>query len=144
MHIVMLAHHWCAVILVWSAHQTFYSVHSCTTILASGYFTRTVTVMNLLDERQICIHVLNHWERIDLSYIGIFIVQYSLLFFYPCLWAAFIAVAQELIQKVMSRHWVMIPLSEKEHFVQYLMTQNFSFWMSIFCMHCKNWMVVLT
>ena len=114
-----------------SVHWILYTL---TTILASGLFTRTV--MSYLDEKQIRIYALNHCERINLSYIGIFTVQYSLLFLYPCLRAASIAVAREkLIQKVMNRHWENISLSEKEHFIHYLEMQKFSFRVSIFCMH---------
>lgn len=122
-----------------SLHQysTWFAVHwfmyTLTAFLSLAYAIEYI-LMELYSNPFSCHSEHTSHCRLILSYILLFSFHHCILFLYPCFRAASITAARfALIKKVSNAVWPLIPLAEKQAFIQYLKDENCTFKVSIIC-----------
>ena len=114
-----------------AVHWVFYTICA---FMSVAYFAETVLEDLYGYTSKECHSTHNLMCKLDLAYIGLFMLEHCILFLYPCFRAASVTAARySLIKRVSKAEWNHIPTLEKESFCTYLNNYSCSFEISILC-----------
>ena len=108
-------------------------MYTLTAFLSVAYVIQAV-LMELYGHKEKCHGEHNEYCRLSLAYIMLFSLNHCLLFLYPCFRAATVtSTRQVLIRKVSEADWPLVPLEQKQAFIQSLKDGNCTFKVSVMC-----------